>query len=100
MPSRALLNPEQIRQALDQLPGWSLADGKLHREYAFADFTHAFGFMAAAATRIEALNHHPEWSNVYGKVLVDLHTHDAGGVTGFDVGLAGKLEGIAAKLLA
>jgi 4a-hydroxytetrahydrobiopterin dehydratase len=100
MPLRQKLTDAQIRETLDRMPGWTLADGKLHREYAFPDFTHAFGFMAAAATRIEALNHHPEWSNVYGKVIVDLSTHDAGGITAFDVELADTLEGIAAKLLA
>ena len=55
--------------------------------------------MAAAATRIEAANHHPEWFNVYGKVTVDLATHDAGGVTQYDVDLAHALESIAHKLL-
>ncbi|MBI1354050.1 MAG: 4a-hydroxytetrahydrobiopterin dehydratase [Acidobacteria bacterium] len=100
MPSRSKLTAEQIQDALAGLPGWTLADGKLHREYAFPDFTHAFGFMAAAATRIEAMNHHPEWFNVYSKVIVDLHTHDVDGITAFDVDLADRLEGIAAKLLA
>ncbi len=100
MPSRQKLTDARIKEALDRMQDWTLADGKLHREYAFPDFTHAFGFMAAAATRIEALNHHPEWSNVYGKVIVDLSTHDAGGITAFDVELADTLEGIAAKLLA
>ena len=98
MPSRTKLTSEEIDSALAGLPGWSLQDGKLHREFAFDDFTHAFGFMAAAATRIEALNHHPEWFNVYGKVTVDLSTHDAGGVTAFDTELAGVLEQLAHKL--
>ena len=97
MPSRTKLSPDEIRTNLPA--GWALVDGKLHREYAFADFTHAFGFMAAAATRIEALNHHPEWSNVYGRVTVDLWTHDVGGVTEFDTELAAALESIASKLL-
>ncbi len=99
MPSRALLSDDETQRKLAELPGWSLIGGKLHREYAFADFTHAFGFMAAAATRIEALNHHPEWCNVYGKVVVDLSTHNAGGVTEYDTELAATLESIAAKLL-
>ena len=100
MAKRDKLTDAQIQEALDKLPGWTFAEGKLHREFAFPDFTHAFGFMAAAATRIEALNHHPEWFNVYGKVIVDLSTHDAGGITSYDTELADKLEGIAAKLLA
>jgi 4a-hydroxytetrahydrobiopterin dehydratase len=100
MPSREKLTPQAVEAALAELPAWELVDGKLHRRYEFPDFTHAFGFMAAAATQIQALNHHPEWSNVYGKVDVTLWTHDAGGVTGFDVDLAAKLEGLALKLLA
>jgi 4a-hydroxytetrahydrobiopterin dehydratase len=94
------LTPEQVESALhSELPGWVLADGKLHREYKFPDFVHAFGFMAAAAVAIEKMDHHPEWSNVYGRVTVDLWTHSENGITGLDVELAGKLEAIARKLL-
>jgi 4a-hydroxytetrahydrobiopterin dehydratase len=93
------LTGEQIEQALAGLPGWSLANGKLHREYKFADFVHAFGFMATAAIAIEARNHHPEWSNVYNRVTVDLTTHDAQGITKKDTELAALLESVAAKLL-
>jgi 4a-hydroxytetrahydrobiopterin dehydratase len=100
MPSRAKLSSDAVEAALAELPGWELHDGKLHRRYEFPDFTHAFGFMAAAATQIQALNHHPDWRNVYGKVDVTLWTHDVGGITGFDVELAGELEKVALKLLA
>lgn len=93
------LSDAEIQAALAGLPGWSLAGAKLHREYRFADFVHAFGFMATAAIAIEALNHHPEWSNVWNRVHVDLSTHDAGGITAKDVALAEKLESLAKKLL-
>jgi 4a-hydroxytetrahydrobiopterin dehydratase len=73
-------------------------DGKLHREYKFPDFAHAFGFMATAAVLIEKMNHHPEWFNVYSRVAVDLVTHDAGGITTKDLALASVLDGIALKL--
>ena len=92
------LTDSEIRAAIAKLPGWSLRDGKLHRDYAFPDFVHAFGFMATAAIAIEAMNHHPDWSNVWNKVTVDLVTHDSGGVTAKDVALAEKLESLAAKL--
>ena len=95
----ALLTPAEVESALSTLPEWSITDGKLHREYRFADFTHAFGFMAAAATAIEKMDHHPEWFNVYGRVTVVLWSHDAGGLTARDVRLAQKLEAIAKKLL-
>ncbi len=95
------LTDAQVRTALKKksLKGWSVAGGKLHREYAFDDFVHAFGFMATSAIAIEAMNHHPEWSNVWNRVRVDLVTHDAGGITARDLELAEKLEAIAKRLL-
>ncbi len=92
------LTEPEIRAALDKLPEWRLAGGKLHREYSFPDFIHAFGFMATAAIGIEAMGHHPEWFNVWNRVTVDLTTHDAGGITSKDVLLADKLEAIARRL--
>lgn len=93
------LTADQIQAALTALPGWTVLNGKLHREYRFPDFTHAFGFMATAATAIERLNHHPEWTNVYNRVTVELTTHDAGGITRSDIELATLLESIATRLL-
>ena len=88
----------EIEEALKNLPGWTVVKGKLHKEYGFADFVHAFGFMATAAIAIEKADHHPEWFNVYSTVRVDLTTHDAGGITSKDVALAGLLDSFAAKL--
>jgi len=88
----------ELKDALAGLPGWSVADGKLHKEYKFADFIHAFGFMATSALGIEKMDHHPEWFNVYNRVTVDLATHDAGGITPKDVDLAKLLDATAAKL--
>ncbi|MBM3737172.1 MAG: 4a-hydroxytetrahydrobiopterin dehydratase [Acidobacteria bacterium] len=92
------LTESQIAEALAPLPGWSVVNGKLHREYRFADFIHAFGFMATAAIAIEKNNHHPEWFNVWNSVVVDLSTHDAGGITAKDTELARTLEALADKL--
>ena len=92
------MTPEAIQTALGKLPGWTVVHEKLHREYKFADFVHAFGFMATAAIGIEKRNHHPEWANVYNRVTVDLTTHDAGGITQADFDLAVLLESIAQKL--
>ncbi len=94
----AKLNDEALQQALADLPGWTISEAKLHCEYRFADFVMAFGFMATAAIAIEKMNHHPEWSNVYNRVTVDLTTHDAGGVSVKDLELARLLDSIAAKL--
>jgi 4a-hydroxytetrahydrobiopterin dehydratase len=92
------LTDAEISTAIGPLAGWSVQNAKLHREYKFADFPHAFGFMATAAPSIEKADHHPEWANVYNRVVVDLSTHDAGGITQKDVDLAKLLEGIAKKL--
>ena len=92
------LSDAEVDSALQDLTGWSIAQGKLHREYQFADFIHAFGFMSTAALGIEKMGHHPEWFNVYNRVKVDLTTHDAGGITSKDIELAKLLDTIANKL--
>lgn len=92
------LSEQDLTPLLKDLPGWTLEHGKLHRDYKFQSFPDAFGFMAIAAVMIEKMNHHPEWSNVYNRVSIDLMTHDAGGVTNKDIELARLLEPIARKL--
>ncbi len=99
MPDLTKLTEQDLTAALENLPGWHVVEGKLHREYQFADFIHAFGFMATAAIAIEKVNHHPEWFNVYNRVRVDLTTHDAGGITSADTEMAATLEAIAGKLM-
>ena len=93
------LTAVKLAAALASLPGWSVVKGKLHREYKFPDFVHAFGFMATAAISVEKLDHHPEWFNVYNQVTVDLTTHDSGGITARDVTLAKLLDGVAARMI-
>jgi 4a-hydroxytetrahydrobiopterin dehydratase len=99
MPRVPKLTAEAIAAALPTIPDWEVREGKLHREYRFPDFVHAFGFMATSAIAIEAMNHHPEWSNVWNRVTIDLTTHDSGGITQNDFDLAAKLESIARRLL-
>ncbi len=89
------LDETALREALAELPGWSLEAGKLHREYRFPDFVTAFGFMSSVALVAEAMNHHPEWQNVYNRVVVDLITHDAGGITENDLALARRMDDLA-----
>jgi 4a-hydroxytetrahydrobiopterin dehydratase len=91
------LEPEELGSAMSHLPGWEVRDGKLARTYRFRDFGDAFAFMAACALRIHALDHHPEWSNVYSTVKVQLVTHDAQGITAKDVELATVMESIAGR---
>jgi 4a-hydroxytetrahydrobiopterin dehydratase len=92
------LSSPELKKALAGLTDWAVLDGKLHKEYKFADFIHAFGFMATAALAIEKMEHHPEWFNVYNRVTVDLTTHDAKGITSKDIDLAKLLDETAAKL--
>ena len=88
------LSDEQTRKELTDLPGWSIVNGKLHKDFVFKDFIEAFGFMSTAALHIEKMNHHPEWFNVYNKIKVDLTTHDAGGITQNDIDLARILNSL------
>lgn len=96
-PRPVKLNETEIATALSKLPDWRLQGGKLHREYKFADFVAAFGFMTGAALVAQALDHHPEWFNVWNTVRVDLATHDAGGVTALDLKLAQSMEELAGR---
>lgn len=89
------LSEDDVKARLEGLPGWSLTGGKLAQEYKFADFVQAFGFMTAAAIEAETLDHHPEWCNVYNKVIVQLVTHSADGITELDFQLAEKMNELA-----
>ena len=88
------LSQTDIDEELKNLPGWSVINEKLHKEFQFDSFNQAFGFMTRAAMEIEKMNHHPEWFNVYNKITVDLTTHDAGGITKNDVNLARILNSL------
>ena len=96
--SRRKLAEDELRRALEQLPGWNLQAGKLHRDLRFDGFVEAFGFMSSMALVSEAMNHHPEWSNVYGRVAIDLSTHDAGGITERDLEWAKRADALLARL--
>ena len=72
--------------------GWSVVDGKLHREIEFHDFVEAFGFMSMVALLAEKANHHPDWSNSWNKVVIDLMSHDKGEITDRDRDLANAIN--------
>ncbi|HUF39948.1 MAG TPA: 4a-hydroxytetrahydrobiopterin dehydratase [Anaerolineales bacterium] len=92
MPEYRKLEAADLQAALSDLEDWELIDGKLHREFKFKDFSAAFAFMTRAAMEAHRIDHHPEWSNVYNRVTVDLFTHETGGLTNLDVKLARKLN--------
>lgn len=94
-----LLSHIEREAALATLPEWRVAeDGKaITRQYVFKGFKAAFAFMTKVAAEAEAMNHHPEWTNVYNKVDVRLTTHDAGGLTRRDMELARAMDKAAAR---
>lgn len=89
------LTPNEITAALATLPGWELQENALAKEFTFGSFREALSFMVRAGFEAEAMDHHPDWTNVYNRVAVRLNTHDAGGrVTAKDVELARRLQRI------
>jgi len=92
--ARTKLSEQEISGGLRSLGGWSVVNGNLHRVFEFQDFTQAFGFMTRVALAAEKMDHHPDWSNSWNKVTVDLCTHSAGGLTQNDFDLAGKIQKI------
>ncbi|MGH6953557.1 MAG: 4a-hydroxytetrahydrobiopterin dehydratase [Alphaproteobacteria bacterium] len=89
------LTGTEVAARMEALPGWTLVADKLHKAFVFGDFVEAWGFMSAVALVAEAMGHHPEWSNVWNRVTVDLTTHDAGGISALDVDLAARMNTLA-----
>lgn len=84
-----------IKLALGELPGWKYQRDALTKTFTFGNFREALSFMVRAGFEAEAMNHHPEWTNVYNRVVIRLNTHDAGGkVTAKDVTLAQKIQAL------
>ena len=94
MAERNKLSETELATAVQSLRGWSVADGKLHKKFKFKDFVHAFGFMSEVALIAEKMNHHPDWSNVYNEVVIDLVTHDLNGISSSDVEFAIKVDAL------
>ncbi len=84
------LEPIEVTEALAALPDWThdTARGAIRREFRFADFNEAFGFMTRIALAAERADHHPEWFNVYNRVELTLTTHDCQGLSQRDIDLA------------
>ncbi|MCV3216075.1 4a-hydroxytetrahydrobiopterin dehydratase [Plectonema radiosum NIES-515] len=87
------LNEVELQNAISNLPGWTIKEGKLHKEYKFSSFAQAMGWMVSVAIYTEKIEHHPIWLNIYNLVQVDLMTYDLGNViSNLDVELANKME--------
>ena len=93
MPAKKLSDAE-VQAQLKAVKGWSVVNGKLHREFQCKDFAAAFGNMTRVALAAESMNHHPEWFNVWNKVVIDLNTHSVKGISDYDFTLAEKIDGI------
>lgn len=86
------LTESELADAIDALDGWALVDGRLRRELKFSDFAEAFAFMTRVAIQAEKMDHHPEWSNVYNRVTIELTTHECDAVSERDVDLARHID--------
>jgi 4a-hydroxytetrahydrobiopterin dehydratase len=95
--ARTKFTDDEVTQRIGQLPGWSLKDGKMACEMRFENFVEAFGWMTRVAIVAESMNHHPNWSNVYNRVNIELWTHDAGGLTELDFKLAERMNALRGK---
>ncbi len=91
------LTPDELDRARRDLPDWNVDPQRFRRELRFGDFAEAFGFMAEVAVVADAMNHHPEWSNVYQRVTIELRTHDVDGVSALDVALARRIDDAVAR---
>ena len=88
------LSDSEIENGLKELNGWTVVNGKLQKEMEFVNFDEAWKFMTIAVVEIQKMNHHPEWFNVYNKLVIDLMTHDVGGISENDMNLAKFLDEI------
>jgi 4a-hydroxytetrahydrobiopterin dehydratase len=94
MASKPLKNAAIIL-ALGELPGWKYQREALAKTFTFGNFREALSFMVRVGFEADAMNHHPEWTNVYNRVVIRLNTHDADGkVTAKDVALARKIQSL------
>jgi len=95
MASASKLSQAEVEARLAECEYWTLSEGKLTRTFEFEDFVQAFGFMASVALLAERMDHHPEWSNVYATVRIELITHEVGGLSDKDFKLAEEIDRIA-----
>ena len=90
----ALLSPQEREDLRTSLTQWQVGDERLKRQWQFSDFSEAFAFMTRVALLAESKQHHPNWSNVYNRVTIELTTHDLGGISNLDVELARSIDAL------
>ena len=89
-----LLSLEQRQQLQQERPAWEVGDTTMRRSVVFSDFVEAFGFMSRVALLAESRQHHPDWSNVYNRVKIELSTHDLGGLSTLDAELSAAIDAL------
>jgi len=94
MPPSPRLSEAEVRERLPRVASWVVRDDRLHRDFKFPSFVEAFGFMSRVALLAEARNHHPDWSNAWNKVSIDLVSHDVGGISQRDFDLATAIDAL------
>ena len=87
-----LLQDGELKELVFKIPGWEIKSEQIQREFNFANFIEAFSFMTKVALICEKYNHHPNWENVYSRVIIRLNTHDLGGITNLDQTLASEIN--------
>ncbi len=92
---RSALSGSDLKAAVANLNGWKIADGRLIKTFKFDSFAEAIGWMVAVAVYADKLDHHPDWSNVYNRVSVELLTHDMNAITTWDIALAERMDELA-----
>ncbi len=88
------LSEDKIQEEIIRLEWWTIKEGKVSKSFDFSNFLQAFGFMTQIALETEKMNHHPEWCNLYNHVEINLATHDARGITDYDIKVARTIEEI------
>jgi 4a-hydroxytetrahydrobiopterin dehydratase len=91
---KAKLTDKEIKVAIAKLPEWKVVDGTLNKAFKFDSFVDAFTFMNKVAFAAEKMDHHPEFFNVYNRVVIDLATHDVDGISNLDIELAKKIDSL------
>jgi len=92
------LSKTEVKEFLSaNLRNWSFDEDYLKRDFVFKTFIEAFSFMTAVAIEAEKIDHHPEWSNIYNRVNINLNTHDAKGITNLDFDLADRIDRVFEK---
>ena len=89
-----LLQDGELKELVFKIPGWEIKSEQIQREFNFSNFIEAFSFMTKVALICEKYNHHPNWENVYSKVIIKFTTHDLGGISNLDQTIASEINSI------